>query len=149
MQPKYKTHTFTGKLNWTGGRTWDFSGETTPNIPGAPPKKFRGEDGKLTPEDLMLASVNTCMLSTFTSHMATEGFEILSYESDIEGILEHTDEHGFIFTKMILKIRIEVESEDVKLLALDTLNKAHDGCWMSNSILAECIIEPEITMHSQ
>lgn len=143
---KYKTHTFKGGLSWTGGRTWDFSGDNTPPFHGAPPERFRGEAGKLTPEDLMLASVNTCMIATFTSVAARENFEPVSYESEIEGILEHTEDAGFIFTKIFIRVKMAVNSEEDKAIALACLDRAHLGCWMSNSLKAEVTIEPEIVI---
>ncbi len=146
VKRKYKTHTFKGALSWTGGRTWDFSCDNTPTFHGAPPERFRGEAGKLSPEDLMLASVNTCMISTFTSVAARENFEPVSYESEIEGILEHTDDAGFIYTKIIIRVKMVVNSEEEKAIAVECLDKAHLWCWMSNSLKAETTIEHEIVI---
>ncbi|MCX6646289.1 MAG: OsmC family protein [bacterium] len=143
-EKQYKSFSFKGTLNWTGGRTWDFSGDVTPTFHGSPPEIFRGESGKLTPEDLMIASINSCLISTYTSITAKENFEFVSFSCETVGTIEHTEESGYRFTKMVQKVKIGVKSEDDKLIAQDLLNKAHHSCWMGNSIKAEIIIEPEI-----
>ena len=141
---KPKSHVFMGNARWTGGRSWEFCGEDSPWYPGAPPERFLGEPNKLTPEDLLLASLTTCMIATFTSHARRYKFEPLTYESEIEGLLEHTEDYGHIYTKCKLQVKITVRDEDEKKLALELLEKAHDDCWMSNSIRAEFTIIPEV-----
>jgi organic hydroperoxide reductase OsmC/OhrA len=141
---KYKSFSFKSTLNWTGGRTWDFAGDTTPFFHGSPPEMFRGENGKLTPEDLLIASINTCLISTFTSITTRENFEFVSFSCETVGTIDHTEEVGYRYTKMVQKVKMGVKSEDDILIANDLLHKAHETCWMGNSIKAEIIMEPEI-----
>ena len=143
---KFKSHVFMGNTKWTGGRTWEFCGDDSPWYPGAPPERFLGEPQKLSPEDLMLLSISTCMISTFTSLARRFKFEPQSYESEIEGLLEHTEEYGYMFTKIVLRVQITVRTMEESDLAANLLKKSHDDCWMSNGIRAEVTIVPEITI---
>jgi organic hydroperoxide reductase OsmC/OhrA len=143
-EKQHKSFSFKGTLRWTGGRTWDFTGDDTPTFHGAPPAMFKGESGKLTPEDLMIASINSCLISTLTSVAMRENFEFASFGVETTGTIERTESDGYRFTKMVQKVRVGVKSEEDKLIALDLLHKAHDSCWMGNSIKAEITIEPEI-----
>ncbi len=140
----YKSHTFKSSLVWTGGRTWDFEGDETPMYKGAPPKQFRGESGKLTPEDLMLASINTCMLSTITSALRKYEFEFVKFESMIEGVITHTEDRGYMFTEFTYYPKITVKSDEERELVLKLLKTSHNDCWMSQSLIADVTIEPEI-----
>jgi len=141
---EYKSHTFKGSVKWTGGRTWDFAGESSPMIHGSSPVRFRGEEGKLTPEDLLLASVNTCIISTFSAYLARKDFEPIGYTSEVEGLLEHTDHSGFIFTKIKVKVYVTVGTEEEKAQVIEMLEKAHKDCWMSNSLKSETTLETEV-----
>ena len=144
VDKKYKSYIFKGNLTWTGGRTWDFSGDETPVFHGSPPLIFRGESGKLTPEDLMIASINSCLISTFTSYCGREHFEFVSFSCETEGTIDHTEEDGYRFTKMVQKVKLGVKTEEDILIAHDLLQKAHESCWMGNSVKTEIIVEPEI-----
>ncbi len=142
---KYKPHTFTGNLVWTGGRTWDLANEGGPVVKGSPPAEFGGEEGHWTPEDLLLASVNACQLSTFTSLAKRKEFEFVSYACEVEGILEH-DGTSYKYSKIILRPKIEVKSEEDIEIAREYCEKAHQYCWMGYSVKAEVVVEPEITV---
>ena len=144
----FKPFTFKGTVTWTGGRTWDFAGEDSPIHHGAPPAKLRGEAGKLSPEDLMLASVHTCLISTLTHYTTRDEFDFVSFNCETEGTIEHTEDDGYRYTKMVQKVRMGVKSEDDILIAQDLINKAHDSCWMGNSIKAEITVESDIFIES-
>jgi organic hydroperoxide reductase OsmC/OhrA len=140
-----KVHTFTTSVKWTGDRTWVLKSRDAPEIHGSSPPVFGGQAGNWSPEDLMIASVNACTLSTFISLSLREGFEFISYESTIEGILERPDK-GYLFTKMIIRPRIQVASAEDIPAVLENLEKAHRNCFMGNSVRSEIILEPEVTV---
>jgi organic hydroperoxide reductase OsmC/OhrA len=98
---------------------------------------------KWSPEDLLLASVNTCQLASFLSLARLKKFEIASYTSEAEGLIEH-DGTGYRYTKIILKPRVGVKSEQDIETARGFIEKAHHGCWMGRSVKAEVIVEAEI-----
>lgn len=147
-EKKFKVHNFTTSTKWTGGRTWDISGMTTEPIAGGPPPVFRGIEGKWTPEDMLLSSVNTCTLSTFTGYCERKHFEFVSYECEAEGTLEH-DGTNYKFSKIILRPKIGVKSEEDIETAREYIDRAHDLCFMGYSVKADIIIEPEIFVADQ
>jgi len=142
---KHKTHTFKCAAKWTGGRTWVISAEEADDILGGPPVDFGGEPGRWTPEDLMLASVNSCQISTFVSLCRKNNFEFVSLESSIEGFLEH-DGKGYRFTKMIVRPRMTVKSQADVATAIEYHRKAHEVCFMGNSVVAQITVEPEVAV---
>lgn len=144
----YKTHVFRVGAEWTGGRTWVNKAEGAADVPGGPPPVFGGEPGRWTPEDLMLASVNSCQVGTFISYCIRKRFEFVSLECTTEGELEH-DGKGYKFTKMVVRPRVVVRSEGDVETAREYLEKAHETCFMSNSVIAEVEMEPEIVVAGQ
>ncbi|MFH1676613.1 MAG: OsmC family protein [bacterium] len=142
-EKKYKPHMFKGNLTWLKDRKWELDGENGPLIPGGPPPIFNGEEGRWTPEELLLQSVNTCQLSTFTSIAQWKKFNLLAYESEVEGHLEH-DGTNYKFVKIIIRPKITVASEEDVKVAEEITEKAHKNCWMGYSVKAEIIVEPEI-----
>ncbi|HEX9745125.1 MAG TPA: OsmC family protein [bacterium] len=140
---KYKAHTFNTSLEWTGDRNWIARVSTCDEISCSPPKVFRGEEGNWTPEDLMLASVTGCLLSTFVGYAERKHLEVVSYEAVADGILEH-DGTNYRFTKITVKPKIGVKSEADIETAKQYAHRAHDLCFMAYSVKADVIIEPEV-----
>ena len=123
------------RMSTGGGVSMDFSS----------PPEFKGIEGLITPEDLFVASENTCLLMTFISVAEKMRFEFLSYECDAVGHLEKTDD-GLVFTRIILRPRIEIGSEENLKKAERALEIAHKNCLIANSMKTEIIIEPEIVL---
>ena len=108
---KYKTHIFTGGVKWIEGRLWKVTSDEGIELNGGSPSKLGGVLGNWSPEDLMLASVNSCHLSSFTHLCSHKRFEFVSYECDAEGIIEH-DGEKFRYTKFILRPKVGVKSDE-------------------------------------
>jgi organic hydroperoxide reductase OsmC/OhrA len=143
IEKKFVPHFFSSSAHWTGGRTWTIQNEIAPDVPGGPPIDFGGVPDRWTPEDLMLASVNTCHVSTFISLSIRKGFEFVSVDSSIEGALEHNGK-GYVFTTMVIHPRVVVKSEADIATAKQYLERAHETCFMGNSVTAKLTMEPEI-----
>jgi len=139
----HKSHSFTTTLEWTGERAWTAQTSSCHDIQGGPPVVFGGSGDRWSPEDLMLASVNTCHLSSFIGYAKRKGFEFVSYTSEIEGLLEFVDT-TFRFTKMVIRPRLVVKSESDIETAKQHLSRAHDLCFMGHSVIAEVTMEPEV-----
>jgi organic hydroperoxide reductase OsmC/OhrA len=59
-----------------------------PDIQVSTPPEFKGHEGIWSPEDLFVASVNVCVMSTFLALAERAGLAFMSYESDAEGRVE-------------------------------------------------------------
>lgn len=145
-QPKrrYKTFTYSTSVRWTGNRAGVISSDSKPGFRVASPPEFKGEAGVWTPEDLFVAAVEVCTMTTFLAFAYNKQLPIESYESVAEGFLEFVDD-GYRFTKVILKPRITVASAEVVELANQIMRDAHTKCLISNSIKATVEVTPEIT----
>lgn len=140
---KYKTFTYRTQLEWVESRAGVLRSEGKPEFRVSSPPEFKGEAGVWTPEDLFVAAVNVCTMTTFLSFAQRLQLPIVSYTSEAEGVLEFVD-GGYRFTKVILRPRITVGNEEAIEQARKTLHDAHEKCLISNSIRATVLVEPSI-----
>ena len=140
-EPKIKTKQFTyrNSLKWQCEKRGLLSSPNKPEIEIATPPEFKGHLGFWTPEDLFVASVNICIMTTFLHFADKQGVEFLSYESDAEGTLE-TIENQFRFSKIVVKPRILVNSDSEIQKAKNLIEFTKQYCLISNSIKSEVIL---------
>lgn len=145
---KFKTFTYENTVTWAGNRAGRITSDEKPEVLTASPPEFKGEDGKWSPEDLFVAAVNTCTMTTFLAFAFNKELNFDLYESSGEGVLERTD-NGYQFTKIFIRPTIRVATEPDVELAEKILHDAHDKCLISNSITGKTIIEPDIVVNGQ
>ncbi len=138
-----KSFTYRVNINWLENRAGTVSSEGKPSFRVASPPEFKGETGVWSPEDLFVAAVNACTMTTFIAFATRLQLPLRSYESSAEGLLEFV-EGGYKFTKVILRPVIEVGGEEFISQAEKTLHNAHHNCLIANSIQADVVVEPII-----
>jgi organic hydroperoxide reductase OsmC/OhrA len=111
------------------------------------PVEFGGIPATWTPEELMLASVNACLMTTFSYYANKKGLETVSYESFAEGVIELVD-IKYQFSKITLKPKLKIKSADDLDKAKNLLEISREGCFVSNSLNSEIILDPEIEITS-
>lgn len=103
-----------------------------PPIRVGPPPQFDGRPGHQSPEDLLLAAVASCHMTTLVALARRKSVPIKRYAANALGILEKTKE-GLRFTSMRLKVEASTdvgrEDELAKLIEL-----AETHCIVSNSL---------------
>jgi len=117
--------------------------EGKPIIELSTPVEFGGKEGVWTPEDLLVASVNACILTTFSYYAKKRGLGFESYESSAVGIVELV-EMQYIFSEITITPKIVVESEKDVEIAEDLLKISEKACFVSNSLKSKVILEPEV-----
>lgn len=150
MEIKIKPKTFHYGIGvrWSGEKRGVLAAAGKPELEVASPPEFRGHPGIWSPEDLLVAAVNACTMTTFLSAAARRGLQIVSYESDATGTLEMAD-GLFRFTRVVLEPRIVVATPDDREPALAAFREAEAGCLIAHSIRATIEAAPEISVHGQ
>jgi organic hydroperoxide reductase OsmC/OhrA len=138
-----KSFKYSAAIKLTGKGEGTIESEGKPPIKLSAPVEFGGKSGVWTPEELLLASVNSCLMTTFSYYAFKRNFEFISYESSAEGLIE-LSEMKYSFSKIIIKPKVIVKSSDDIQAAQDLLKISKDGCFVSNSLKAEVTLEPEI-----
>jgi len=144
-QIKYKTFTYHTYLNWVSNRAGMLHSKGKPAFRVASPPEFKGEEGVWSPEDLFVASVSICTMTTFMAFAQHKHLPIGCYNTHAEGLLEFVD-GKYQFTKIILRPTIAVKTNDAIEQAKKTLEDAHRNCLVSNSIKATVVVEPNIQL---
>ncbi|MFA4935853.1 MAG: OsmC family protein [Candidatus Methanoperedens sp.] len=138
-QDKWLYH---NKLKWKGDKKADLKFvESKQEIEVATPPEFGGHENIISPEDLFVSSANVCYMTTLLGTIKNMGVELVSYESEAEGILETVGKMK-IFTKIIIKPRIKAKETDEKIRMI--LDHAEKRCLVANSMKTQVIIEPVI-----
>jgi peroxiredoxin-like protein len=130
-------------VRWGSDRRGKICSSGKPDIEISSPPEFKGEAGFWTPEDMFIASVNTCTLMTFVAYAQHKGLEFVTYESEAEGLLENV-EGKYRFTEIVLHPHLSVKSAEDVERAQKMMEDAHKGCLVSNSITTRVKVFPDI-----
>jgi organic hydroperoxide reductase OsmC/OhrA len=141
----YKSFQYHTQLQWTGGRQGQLSCDGKPFFQVASPPEFKGPTGVWTPEDLFIASVDICTMTTFLAFAERKALPLVHYESAARGLLENV-EGKYQFTLVTLSPRVTVASEEDIPKAEQILHDAHANCLIGNSIKTKVEVRPEFAV---
>jgi len=102
---------FTVTLEWEEGRRGRLSARETPPLPVATPPAFGGPEGVWSAEELFVASVGGCLMSTFLYFADRFDVPLETYASTATGRVEKTPQ-GLRFTAMEVNIRATLPDEE-------------------------------------
>jgi len=140
---KYRNYEYRTGLSWLGGKAGKMSSEGKPEFRVASPPEFRGEAGVWSPEDLFVAAVETCTMTTFISLVERRKLPVISYASEATGTLEYK-EGGFRMTKVVVKPEITIGDQESFAETELAVHDAHTHCLITNSITSIVDVEPII-----
>ncbi len=141
----YKSFRYHNKAVWQSpGRVLVQAAEH-PDLPSGAPPEFRGHADVWGPEDLLVASVNVCLATTFQALAGARKVEFTSYESTAEGLLENV-EGKYQITQVEVRATITLKDEQQRSAAQEALAKVKENCFISNSIKAKVTYTPEIKL---
>lgn len=144
MEVRSKSYTYHSTVKWTEQRKGVISSQGKPDVQVATPPEFKGHEGIWSPEDLFVASVNICVMSTFLAVAERAALSFKQYESEAEGRLELVD-GKFQFTTIVLKPRISLNRGEDLDKAKELMTKAEANCLISNSIKTRVLVEAIIS----
>lgn len=140
-------HFYEVRLNWETGRKGLM---TSPVLDTAievatPPEFPKGVPGVWSPEHLLVAAVDSCLMTTFLAIAENSRLEFESFESQALGKLEKVD-GKFLISEILLTPRITIMREAEREKALKVLEKSEAACLISNSVRARIELRPEIVV---
>lgn len=97
------------------------------------PVEYGGRADTLNPEELFVASINSCLMLVFYHFAGRSGLEIESYEADAEGTVAKT-KNGLRFTSVQVQARIKASPADVADQLEEVAKLAEKYCLVSNSV---------------
>ncbi|MBI2682119.1 MAG: OsmC family protein [Acidobacteriales bacterium] len=126
---------------WTGGRSGELTTDASEDriLYSAPPE-FKGENGKWTPEHLLLSAVSACFVTTFRAIADASKFQFDGLTVEAEGVLhEWPDGHRFASITLRPNLLLQVAGEEQRAQKL--LEKTERSCLVSKSL--SCLVHLE------
>jgi peroxiredoxin-like protein len=114
-----------------------------PDLPSAPPLEFDGPGDAWSPEQLLLAAVDSCFLFTLRAVAQASRLKFVSLELASEGTVARHDD-GLAFTEIVLRPRLVVPVGTDRERALRVVEKAKKACLVSASLATPVRLETEI-----
>lgn len=140
-------HYYTVDVNWENGRQGMMSAHGLPQtIEVATPPQFpSGVPGIWSPEHLFTAAVSSCLMTTFLAIAENSKLEFISLKIGSMGKLENV-EGKFMMTEVVLEPELVIVHEKDRERAERVLQKSEAACLISNSIKANVIMKPTISV---
>jgi organic hydroperoxide reductase OsmC/OhrA len=147
VEPKraYKSFHYKAKTAWSSARHGMLSAAGRPNIVVGSPPEFNGEPDIWAPEELLVGSLNTCMMLTFLTLARAQGLTPVGYESEAEGLLENV-EGKYHITEVTVRPSVTLKSEVELELARKAMASVEAHCFIANSINARVTLSPEFVV---
>ena len=145
VEVRSKKFVYKNSIKWEGERKGIVSSDNKPSFKVATPPEFKGHPGIWSPEDLFVASVNVCIMTTFLHYAERNKLEFLSYKSDAEGVLEIID-NNFMFSEIKIRPLLAVKKDSDINKAKDLIELSEKNCLISNSIRSKVSVIPEINV---
>lgn len=137
--------TYEVNLKWTGRRKGILNSPVLPqNIEVATPPDFsKGMEGIWSPEHLFVASVNSCLMSTFLAIAENSKLDFVSFESKSVCNVDMID-GKYSITEIILKPKIVIPYAQKPDRAKHILAMSEKACIVSNAVKIPVRLESEV-----
>src|SRR3982074_3299168 len=143
--PTYKSFRYKAKTNWSSARRGMLAAPGKPDIVVGSPPAFKGEGDVWAPEELLVGSLNTCMMLTFLALAQARGLIPAGYESEAEGLLENVEGRYHII-EVTVRPRVTLKSDAELEPARKTMEGVEAHCFIANSINARVTLTPEFVV---
>ena len=106
---------------------------------------YGGDPSRVNPEQLFVAALSACQALTYLSLAARKGVRIIGYTDDAQGWLG-SDGARMRMSKVTLRPQITIEPSGDKARALELVDKAHQYCFIGNSVCTAVEVEPTVSL---
>jgi organic hydroperoxide reductase OsmC/OhrA len=120
------------------------AGKSNLNISAA--SEFKGEASKHNPEDLLLSALSSCHMMSYFYVCQQQGVEVVDYKDKAVGTLELRSDLSGGFTKVQLNPVATITNVAQKALAIDLHKKAHELCFIANSVSFPVVIDAVVEL---
>ena len=141
----YKSFRYKANTAWSSTRRGTLSASGKPNIIVGSPPEFKGAPDIWAPEELLVGSVNTCMMLTFLTLAHAKGLTPVGYESEAEGLLENIEDK-YRITEVTVRPRVSLKSKAELERAREIMENVEAQCFISNSIKSKVSLSAEFVV---
>lgn len=123
------------ELRFDGGAV--LSASAAPTIVPAP----YSDAASIDPEEMFVASLASCHMLWFLDFAKRAKIDIRSYMDRAEGVMTKNAEGRMAIVKVTLHPRVESDGDAATIEELH--HKAHDACFIANSVTTDVTVEPQ------
>lgn len=157
----HREHTYTIDLKWTGNlgqgtsgyRSYSRDHEITAAgkavIAGSSDPAFRGDPARYNPEEMLVSSLSACHMLWYLHLCAEARVVVLDYLDRAEGTMVETADGGGRFAEVVLRPRVVISSGSDAAVAEQLHHRAHDLCFIANSVNFPVRCEPHTEARDQ
>ena len=140
-------HYYEVNVQWKNDRKGLMSSPILPDsIEVATPPEFpKGMEGIWSPEHLLVAAANSCLMTTFLAIAENSRLEFIDFSSKAVGKLEVV-EGKYMISESALTPTLIIRDETQKEKAERVLNKSEAACLISNSLKSKIIFNINIVI---
>jgi organic hydroperoxide reductase OsmC/OhrA len=151
-------HTYDVTVTWTGNRGEGTTGirdydrdlvvsaDGPEDIAASSDPGYLGDPKRWNPEQLFTASISQCHMLWYLGICSRAGVVVHAYSDEAVGTMVSEADHHARFTEVVLRPRIVVGTEDQVERAIALHEKAHEFCFIAQSVNFEVKVEPEIVV---
>lgn len=138
-------HHYQVKISWQNDRKGVASSDVLPSTieVATPPEFDKGMSGIWSPEHLLVAAANSCLMTTFLAIADNSKLNFISFESNAIGVLDKVD-GKFMIVEIILHPTIVVDSAETVERAIRIIEKSEAACLISNSLKSKIVLQPKV-----
>lgn len=153
-----RAHRYEVTVVWTGNqgegtsgyrgyaRDHEVTADSRPPLKGSSDRAFRGNAQRWDPERLLVAALSQCHLLSYLHVCAEAAVVVVDYVDQAEGEMQQTPDGGGHFTEVTLRPRVTVSEESMTAAARELHGRAHELCFIANSVNFPVLHEPRITV---
>ena len=139
---------FTTELYWAGDKIAIVGSPSLKSFAVSTSLEFGGPEGEWSAEQLFLSSITSCFMSTYLNFVNKMKIENTGFECTATGQVEMVDSkykftYIHIYPKAFVGNDVDVERARV------AMEKSKKYCLISNSVNAEIVQHPEVTVSKQ
>jgi organic hydroperoxide reductase OsmC/OhrA len=150
-------HGYELRVTWTGNtgtgtsayraysRAHTVTADGLPDILGSADRTFHGDAQRWNPEQLLLAALSQCHLLSYLHVCVGEGVVVEEYVDHARGSMVSNPDGSGRFTEAVLTPHVVVADASMVQAATRAHHRAHDLCFIANSVNFPVRHEPVVT----
>ncbi len=152
-----EVHQYRCRLDWNGSTADGYDAYDRTHRLSCPPAgtelrlssdpAFGGDPDLLNPEQLLVAAASSCQMLSFLAYAGRTRIDVVSYVDEAEAIMPEDDKPVRI-TEIVLRPRIVIAGEADEARVRRFVERAHQVCFIANSLRTNITIEPKIEFAS-
>tara|TARA_B110000211_G_scaffold68580_1_gene79236 strand:- start:1619 stop:2071 length:453 start_codon:yes stop_codon:yes gene_type:complete len=121
---------------------WKFEGGTLIQASAAP--DYLGKAELVNPEEAFAASLSSCHMLTFLAIACMKKYRVATYEDNAVAILGKNEKQKMAVKTVYLRPDITFEGDNIpdNTIINKMHHRAHQECFIANSVLTEILLEP-------